>query len=86
MPARNNEGGVTIRDAYNRCYGAPAVYACAVTSHNNRRGDAGRCFFVGPRRYCFVRQLFGKVPLQQYRGAVFSVLHGPCHDFIRETV
>jgi hypothetical protein len=24
-----------------RCYGAPASYACAVTSHNNRRGDAG---------------------------------------------
>jgi hypothetical protein len=23
-----------------RCYGAPAAYACAVTSHNNRRGGA----------------------------------------------
>jgi hypothetical protein len=31
-------------DAYSRCYGAPAVYACAVTSHNYGRGDAGRCF------------------------------------------
>jgi hypothetical protein len=24
-PARNNGGGVTVRDAYNRCYGAPAA-------------------------------------------------------------
>jgi hypothetical protein len=26
------------------CYEAPAVYAYAVTSHNNRRGDAGGVF------------------------------------------
>jgi hypothetical protein len=24
-----------------RCYGTPAAYACAVTSHSNRRGDVG---------------------------------------------
>jgi hypothetical protein len=41
MPARNNTGCVTICDAYSRCYVAPAAYACVVTSHNNRRGDAG---------------------------------------------
>jgi hypothetical protein len=29
------------RDSYSRCYVALAVYACAVTSYNNRRGDAG---------------------------------------------
>jgi hypothetical protein len=42
MPARNNRGGVTICDAYSRCYVAPAAYACAyaVTSRNNRRGVA----------------------------------------------
>jgi hypothetical protein len=34
MPARNNRGTVTIRDAYSRCYVALAAYACAVTSHN----------------------------------------------------
>jgi hypothetical protein len=41
MPASNNRAGVTIRDAYSRCYVASAAYACAVTSHNNRRGDIG---------------------------------------------
>jgi hypothetical protein len=30
-----------IRDAYSRCYGAPAACGCAVTSYKNRRGDAG---------------------------------------------
>jgi hypothetical protein len=30
-----------IRDAYSRCYVAPAAYACAVTSYNNRKGDSG---------------------------------------------
>jgi hypothetical protein len=44
MTARNNVGGVTIRDAYNRFYGARAAYACAVTSHINRRIDEGMCF------------------------------------------
>jgi hypothetical protein len=35
-----------------RCYGAPAAYACAVTSHNNRRGDAGGVFCrSAPRLY-----------------------------------
>jgi hypothetical protein len=29
-----------MRDAYIRCYVAPEAYACTVTSHNNRRGDA----------------------------------------------
>jgi hypothetical protein len=42
MPACDNREGVAIRDAYSRCYVASAAYACAVTSHNNRRGDAGR--------------------------------------------
>jgi hypothetical protein len=41
MPARNNRGGVKISDAYSRCYVGPAAYACVVTSHNNRRDDAG---------------------------------------------
>jgi hypothetical protein len=36
-----------IRDAYSCCYMAPAAYMCAVTSHNNRRGDAGNVL-VGP--------------------------------------
>jgi hypothetical protein len=35
----------------NRCYGAPIAYACAVTSHNNRRGDAGGVFCRIPRLY-----------------------------------
>jgi hypothetical protein len=30
-----------IREAYSRCYVAPSEYACAVTLHNSRRGDAG---------------------------------------------
>jgi hypothetical protein len=35
-----------------RCYGAPAAYACAVTSHNSRRGDAGDVFcWSDPRLY-----------------------------------
>jgi hypothetical protein len=41
--------GITIRDAYGRCYVAPAAYACAVTSHNNRRGVQA-VFSVGPLR------------------------------------
>jgi hypothetical protein len=41
MTTRNNEGGVTIRHAYSSLYVASAAYACAVTSHNSRRGDAG---------------------------------------------
>jgi hypothetical protein len=52
MPTLNNGGGVTIRDAYSRCYGAPAVYACAVMSHNNRRGDAGGVFCGSAPRPC----------------------------------
>jgi hypothetical protein len=40
MTARNSRGSVTIREAYSRCYEASAAYVCAVTSHNNRRGDA----------------------------------------------
>jgi hypothetical protein len=39
MPASNNTEGVTLRDAYNRYYVAPAEYACAVTSRNI--SDAG---------------------------------------------
>jgi hypothetical protein len=35
-----------------RCYGAPAVYACAVTSHSNRKSDAGGVFCrSAPRLY-----------------------------------
>jgi hypothetical protein len=35
-----------------RCYGAPATYACPVTSHNSRRGDAGDVFYKSaPRSY-----------------------------------
>jgi hypothetical protein len=34
----------------NRCYGAPAACACAVTSHNNRKGDAGGVFCVSATR------------------------------------
>jgi hypothetical protein len=35
-----------------RCYGAPAAYACAVTSRNNRRGDAQDVFCrSAPRLY-----------------------------------
>jgi hypothetical protein len=44
MTVRNNGGCVTIREVYNSCYGACAAYACAVTSHNKKRSDAGRCF------------------------------------------
>lgn len=40
MLTRNNRERVTICDVYNRCYIAPAAYACAVTSRNNRRGEA----------------------------------------------
>jgi hypothetical protein len=36
--------GVTIRDAYSRCYGALVVYACAVMSDNSIRGEAGGIF------------------------------------------
>jgi hypothetical protein len=47
-----NRGGVTIRDAYSRCYVAPAAYACAVTSHKNIRGDAGGVLsWSAPRLY-----------------------------------
>jgi hypothetical protein len=41
MPARNNRGGAMIRDGYSRYSVAPAAYACAVTSHSNRRNYAG---------------------------------------------
>jgi hypothetical protein len=34
----------------NRCYGAPAAYACAVTSHNNRRDDADDVFYGSASR------------------------------------
>jgi hypothetical protein len=52
MPARNNTECVTIRDGYSRCYVAPAAYACAVTSRNNRRDDAGGVLFgSAPRLY-----------------------------------
>jgi hypothetical protein len=35
-----------------RCYAAPAAYACTVTSHNNRRGDADGVFCrSAPRLY-----------------------------------
>jgi hypothetical protein len=44
-PTRNNRGYVTIRDAYSRCYVSNAAYACAVTSHNNTRCDAGGVSF-----------------------------------------
>jgi hypothetical protein len=44
IPARNNRGGVTIRDAYSRCYVEPAAHACTVTWYNNRWGDAGGVF------------------------------------------
>jgi hypothetical protein len=41
-----------MRDAYSRRYVAPAAYACAVTSHNNRRGDAsGVLCGSAPRLY-----------------------------------
>jgi hypothetical protein len=41
-----------------------------------------KCFLCGPRREyllgkCVVTRLYNN------RGAVFSVLHGPCRDFIR---
>jgi hypothetical protein len=43
MPARNNREGVTILDAYSRCYtyAAPAAHVCAVKSRDNIRGDVG---------------------------------------------
>jgi hypothetical protein len=50
MLARNNRGGVTIRDAYNRCYVSPTAHAYAVTSHNNRRGDAGGVLYGSSAR------------------------------------
>jgi hypothetical protein len=34
------------------CYEAPAAYACAVTSHNNRSGDAGDVFPRSAPRLC----------------------------------
>jgi hypothetical protein len=35
-----------------RCYGGSTAYACALTSHNNRRGDAGLVFCrSAPRLY-----------------------------------
>jgi hypothetical protein len=44
-----------------RCYGAPADYVCALTSHNNRRGDAGgvSCrslwgYMTRPTVFCWV--------------------------------
>jgi hypothetical protein len=42
-----------------RCCGAPAAYACAVTSHNNRRRDTGGVFCrSAPRLYdCTARVL-----------------------------
>jgi hypothetical protein len=49
MPQRNNRGGVTISDAYSRCYVAPAAYACAVTSYNNKEAMKA-VFSVDPLR------------------------------------
>jgi hypothetical protein len=83
MSARNN-GGVTIRDAYSRCYGAPAAYACAVTSHNNRRSDAGRRF-KKVRAEFFARRLRGNATYNN-SGAVFPVLRGPCRGIISVVV
>jgi hypothetical protein len=52
MPTGNNIVGITIRDAYSRCYVESVEYACAVTSHNNIRSDAGGVFCVSaPRLY-----------------------------------
>jgi hypothetical protein len=34
VSTRNNRGGFTIRDAYSRCYVAPAAYACGVQTQN----------------------------------------------------
>jgi hypothetical protein len=52
MPARNSRECVTIRDAYGHCYVAPAAYACAVTSRNKIRGDAGSVLWgSAPRLY-----------------------------------
>jgi hypothetical protein len=62
MPAGNNRGGVIIRDAYSHCYVAPAAYACAVTSHNNRKSDAGgvlcgqlQNYTIRPTIFCWVQ-------------------------------
>lgn len=63
MFTRNSRGGVTIRDAFSRCYVAPAEFACTVTSHNNRRGDAAGVLYESAPRYCFV-QRFGAVLLR----------------------
>jgi hypothetical protein len=54
MRTRKNGGCVKIRDAYNRCYGARAVYACAVTSQTREEfmqtsvfcSTAPRLFFL----------------------------------------
>jgi hypothetical protein len=52
MAVHNNRGDITIPDAYSRCYVGPGVYACAMTSRNNRIGDAGGVFCVSaPRLY-----------------------------------
>jgi hypothetical protein len=42
--------GVSVNNSL--CYGAPTAYACAVTSQNNRRGDARGVFSrSAPRLY-----------------------------------
>jgi hypothetical protein len=79
---RNNGGGVTIRGANSRCYGAPAAYACPVTSHKNRRGVQAGVFCRSASRLsgnCVVTRFYNN------RGAVFSVLCGPCRGNIRQT-
>jgi hypothetical protein len=48
----NDRGGVTMTDENSRCYVEPAAYACAVTSHNSKREDAGGVLCVSaPRLY-----------------------------------
>jgi hypothetical protein len=49
------------------------------------RDKNGRCFLCDPRRVC----LLGNCVVTRFyknTGAVFSVLRGPCRDYIRETM
>jgi hypothetical protein len=46
-----------------------------------------RCFLCGPRRDCLLGNCVVTL-LYEYnkKGAVFSVLGGPCRDYTRETL
>jgi hypothetical protein len=54
----------------NSRYGAPTAYACEVTSHTNRRGDAGGVFCKSvPRLYGSIDRILLSELLQAVEGS-----------------